>query len=345
MKQQQPKGEVNLSDITPKTPPLQRRILDIMSKNAKKRKRVSVVELADAADCSPKRVAEELKALESGGYNIEVDPHQNLELSSSIPKRENLKLNTNDYFGDDWIRFGLVADTHLCSKYSRLEVLNALYDVFERENLRVVYHAGNWIDGEARFNKYDLECVGFENQLNYFLKHYPKRKGIASQILSGDDHEGWFVQREQINVGRVMQDRAQQTGRDDLIDLGYMERDIEFKRGSGSSTIRVIHAGGGSAYAISYTSQKYVESLQGGEKPAIVLVGHFHKFDWSYPREVHVIQGGTTEDQTPFMRKKRIQAMVGGCIVEAKQDRRGVFNRVRVEWLPFYDKKFYSYKW
>lgn len=142
-----------------------------------------------------------------------------------------------------------------------------------------------------------------------------------------------------------MEDAAKRYGRDDLIDLGYMERDIEFKTNKGSSIVRVIHAGGGSAYATSYTSQKYVESLQGGEKPHIVLVGHYHKFNYAYARGVHVIQGGTTEDQTPFMRKKNIPAHLGGTILWLRQNERGIFTSVKVEWIPFFDKKFYSYKW
>jgi hypothetical protein len=124
-----------------------------------------------------------------------------------------------------------------------------------------------------------------------------------------------------------------------------MERDIEFVQPKGSSILRVIHAGGGSSYATSYTSQKYVESLQGGEKPAIVLVGHFHKFDWCNPREVHVIQMGCTEDQTPFMRKRRLQAHVGGGILWLTQNELGIFTSVKVQWFGYYDRKFYEYRW
>jgi biotin operon repressor len=310
-----------------------------------KRRMVSLVEIANVADLSPAKTEEAIKQLIKAGYNIEVDPNANIELSRTMPKKSSLVLSTKDYFGDDWIRFGFVADTHLASKYARLDVLNALYDIYEKEGIHTVYHGGNWVDGECRFNKYDVYTVGVENQIDYFLKNYPQRKNIKTYIISGDDHEGWWVQREGVNVGRLMQDRAVQAGRHDLIDLGYMERDIVFKKGSGQSIIRVIHAGGGSAYATSYTSQKYAESLQGGEKPSMVLVGHYHKFSYDYPREIHIIQGGTTQDQTPFMRKKKIQAMVGGCLIEIKQDNKGCFVRVRVEWFPFYDKKFYEYKW
>lgn len=310
-----------------------------------KKRRVSLMEIANLADLSPQKTERGIKSLIKAGYNIEVNLGAQIELSRTMPKKSNLVINTRDYFGDDWIRFGFVSDTHLVSKYARLDVLNALYDIYAKEGIETVYHGGNWVDGEARFNKYDVYTVGIENQVGYFVENYPQREGVRTYIVSGDDHEGWWVQREGVNVGRLMQDRAAQAGRNDLIDLGYMERDLVFKKGSGQSIIRVIHAGGGSAYATSYTAQKYVESLQGGEKPAMVLVGHYHKFDWSYPREVHVIQGGTTQDQSPFMRKRKIQAMVGGCLVEIKQDNRGCFVRVRVEWIPFYDKKFYEYKW
>ncbi len=340
-----PDGLVDLKDLAPKVAPLREKILSLLSSNMRRRQTVSLFDLCNLAGCSPKQASEELDALKESGYNIAYDPAQRMELASSIPRKQPIKLNTDDYFEGDWIRFGFVADTHLASKYSRLDVLNALYDVYEREGIKTVYHGGNWIDGDARFNKYDVHCVGLNAQLGYFLKHYPKRKGIVTHIVSGDDHEGWYVQREGVNVGETMQNRARAEGREDLIDLGYMERDIEFKRGHGKSVIRVIHAGGGSAYATSYTSQKYVESLQGGEKPAVVLIGHFHKWDWNYPREVHTVQGGTTMDQSPFMRKKRIHANVGGCLIEAKQDNRGVFCRVRVEWMPFYDRKFYRYEW
>ena len=168
---------------------------------------------------------------------------------------------------------------------------------------------------------------------------------METKIISGDDHEGWYVQREHINVGKVMQLYAREAGRDDLEDLGYMERDIAYEQPGGRSIIRVIHAGGGSAYATSYTSQKYAESLQGGEKPDIVLVGHFHKFEYGYPREIHMIQGGTTCDQTPHMRKKKLQAHVGGCILWVVQNERGIFTSVKVQWIPFFDKKFFAYKW
>lgn len=319
------------------------KVIDFIKR--KKGKKLNLIQIANSLDISPKQVQSEIKKLIKGGMNIEVSPDSSIELSATIPKKSNLSINTKGYFGNDWIRLGVIADTHLVSKYERLDVLNALYDVYEKEGIETVLHGGNWIDGEFRFNKYDVYFIGIENQVRYFVKNYPKRNGIKTLIVSGDDHEGWYVSGHGVNIGQVMQDRATEAGRNDLIDLGYIERDLEFKKGSGKSIIRVAHFGGGSTYAHSYTAQKYAEMLQGGEKPSVVIAGHFHKFNVDYPREITIIQPGATQDQTPFMRKKRIQAMVGGCILEIKQDNKGIFVRQRIEWMPFFDKKFYSYKW
>ena len=316
---------------------------DMVAKAIAKKKH-NVIELANTFNVSPKAIFSAIEELKH--RNIVVDNFSDgLQLGIEMKPAEKSFVIDSKKYTETEFAIGFVADTHLGSKYERLDVLNALYDRFEEYGITEVFHGGNWIDGEARFNKYDIYAHGVTDQIQNFLEKYPQKKGMVTHIISGDDHEGWYVQREHVNIGQVMEDMAKRMGRNDLIDLGYMERDIEFKQPKGSSIIRVIHAGGGSAYATSYTSQKYVESLQGGEKPQMVLVGHYHKFNYAYEREVHVIQGGTTLDQTPFMRKKKLQAHVGGCVIWIKQNERGIFTSVRVEWIPFFDKKFYQYHW
>jgi hypothetical protein len=304
----------------------------------------TVIDIANKFNISPSMVEKAIAKLNASSYIIHQEGNMILS-DASIKKQDNITIDIQRH-GCNEIIFGGVADTHLGSKYERLDVLNSIYDRFEKEGVKTVYHGGNWIDGEARFNKTDIYTYGLGNQVKNFIEKYPERNGIMNYILSGDDHEGWYVQRENINIGQYMQMQAEKAGRFDLIDAGYMERDFEFKQPEGIATMRLIHAGGGSAaYATSYTSQKYVESLQGGEKPQIVMAGHYHKFEYGYPREVHVVQLGTTCDQTPFMRKKKLQAMVGGCIFRMKQADNGIITSFNVEWMPYYDKKFYEYKW
>jgi hypothetical protein len=199
------------------------------------------------------------------------------------------------------------------------------------------------IDGEASFNKNELHTHGMTKQVEYFVKHYPYRKGIITRFIAGDDHEGWYAQREGINIGEYMLMKRIQAGLNDLDYLGYAEADVELTENGfeNKSWLRVLHPGGGSAYALSYTSQKIVESYQGGEKPSVLLIGHYHKLGYEFPREVHCIQTGCTEDQTLFMRKKRLQAMVGGGMCELHLSPDGTINRCKVEFITAFDKKFY----
>jgi len=305
---------------------------------------LSVVEVADYFDVAPSKARDAILELQKGHTVVEVIDDK-VKLGNDLRTTEQPFVIDQRKHTEVEFCIGFTADNHLGSKYERNDVLNDLFDRFVDRGVTHVYQGGNMIDGEARFNKYDIHKHGVEAQVAYFVEQWPQREGITTHFVTGDDHEGWYVQREHINIGQKIQDEAERAGRFDLKHLGYMERDIEFVQPKGSSRLRVIHAGGGSSYATSYTSQKYVESLQGGEKPAIVLVGHFHKLDYAYPREVHVIQMGCTEDQTPFMRKKRLQAHVGGGVLWLTQNEYGIFTSVKVEFFTYFDKKFYEYRW
>lgn len=303
----------------------------------------TIVSLADHFDVGPSRVQAAIDELKAQHLILRRDG-DTIALGAALEPEAPIRIDSAQFVEVEF-PIGWVADTHLCSKYARMDVLEDLYDRFAAAGVTDVYHGGNWIDGEARFNQFDIFVHGCEDQVAYFVDHYPRRPGIRTHIVSGDDHEGWYVQREHVNVGHLLEDVARRHGRDDLIDLGYMERDLVFAQPYGESRLRVIHAGGGSSYAVSYTSQKYVETLQGGEKPHIVLVGHFHKYDWADPREVDVIQMMCTQDQTPFMRKRRLQAHVGGGIAWIRQNELGIFTSVKVQKFRYYNQAFYQHHW
>lgn len=304
----------------------------------------TVEQLSDHFGLPPREIRAALAVLEESATLIEV-VDDTVTLESDLQMHEAPQRIDMSKYAETEIAFGWTADNHLGSKYERLDVLEALFDRYEAEGVKTVYQGGNILDGEATFNKFDIYARGVEEQVANLIEKWPRREGIITYFVTGDDHEGWYVQREHLNIGEKIEHDAYRAGRDDLRHLGYMERDIAYEQPGGSARIRVIHAGGGSAYATSYTSQKYVETLQGGDKPQIVLVGHFHKFDYSYPREVHVIQMGATQDQTPFMRKRRLQSHVGGGIAWVKQNTLGIFTSVKVEWIPFFDRRFYEYRW
>lgn len=249
---------------------------------------------------------------------------------------------------DNTFLFGATSDNHLGSKYERLDVLNALYDRFAEEGADRVFNAGNWIDGEARFNKFDLHTHGMDAQLAYLAAEYPKRNGLVTYAVAGDDHEGWYGQREGVDIGRYAENVMRNAGRQDWVNLGYMEAHVKLVNANTgkSSMLAVVHPGGGSAYALSYSIQKIIESLDGGEKPAVGLYGHYHKLWAGNIRNVHCVQTGCTEDQTPFMRKKKLEAHVGGYLIGLKQDpETGAIPEMSATMLRYFNRGFYNHRW
>jgi len=244
--------------------------------------------------------------------------------------------------------FGFSSDQHLCSKYERLDVLNDLYDKFAEAGVTKVFNAGNWIDGECRVNRYDLLRYGLGDQCNYMAEHFPQRSGITTYSVHGDDHEGWLGKVAGLDVGKYAQNAMQQFGRSDWYDLGFMEAHIELRNATSgkSAYMLLMHPGGGSAYAHSYKPQKIVEAFSGGTKPAVLLIGHYHKLSYNVIRNVHAIQTGCTQDASPFIRKNSIEVHLGGGICRLRQDpATGAITSCAVEFFIYYDTGYYQNRW
>ena len=244
--------------------------------------------------------------------------------------------------------FGVVGDTHLCSKYAREDVLKDLYRWFAERKVDRVYHCGNWIEGEARFNMHDLSVHGMDAQCRYLAEHYPVQPGLTTYAVTGDDHEGWYAQREGVDIGRYAEQRFRDRNREDWVNLGYMEAHIPLVNAqTGKSAIMaVVHPGGGSSYADSYVVQKIIESLEGGEKPAVALYGHYHKMLAGEYRNVWWLMPGCTKDQDPFARKKRLRYVIGGAIVTLHQDENtGAITDFVPHQRRYFNRGYYDGRW
>jgi hypothetical protein len=144
-----------------------------------------------------------------------------------------------------------------------------------------------------------------------------------------------------VDIGLYTQAMAHQKGRTDLEYLGYMEADVVLAPGL---VLRVVHSGGGSGQSISLTSQKLVDALAHdgptGQWPFIMLSGHYHKAHWLPDwKGVHVFQTGCTVEQSPFMRKNKLAADLGGWIISVHLDAAGQPTRVAGEYIGFRNRK------
>ena len=212
---------------------------------------------------------------------------------------------------------------------------DAAYDLFESEGVTDVFHTGNYIEGEARFNKNDILVHGMTNQVKHFINNYPQRDGITTHFVAGDDHEGWYYQQQGIDIGAYTEMEAVKAGRTDLKYLGYLEADVMLGSDDVYTKLRVMHPGGGSSYAVSYKPQKIVEALDVNDKPDILLIGHYHKAMYIMHQGVHVYQTCTLKDQDLFMRKFQLAAHLGVWIIDFTQLPDGSVGRITSTWYPF----------
>lgn len=233
------------------------------------------------------------------------------------------------------IRFGLFSDPHEGSLYERMDALATFYDLLHRERVPIALCAGDVLDGVGMYKGQEFEqyAIGLDRQLESARKNTPRVKGIATYFITGN-HDYSYYKMVGVDPGPEIE---KATG---WKCIGRDFKSIDLKSDSGKAlTVSLIHPAGGTAYALSYKSQKIITEIPGGKKPDIACIGHYHKAEWipEY-RNVSVFQAGCFQSQTPYMARIPTPAHVGGWIVEATLgDRKHLVSRVKGEFVSFYE--------
>jgi len=239
---------------------------------------------------------------------------------------------------DNTIKFGVIGDTHIGSLYQRTDALKLFYKACSEEGVRHVLHVGDVIDGWHVYKgqEFELHPEGrsWPGQRDMFAQSIPYNPDIETIFISGN-HDASYKNV----IGMVVGDELQRI-RPDFKFVGQDVGDVILKAKDGSQLkIRLVHPGGGTAYAISYRLQKFIEAIPGGDKPDLLCLGHYHKAEIlpSY-RNVCGIQAGTFQSQSPFMARQASAAHVGGWIVEATMGKKEhLTRRFKAEFLAFFE--------
>ena len=119
-------------------------------------------------------------------------------------------------------------------------------------------------------------------------------------------------------------------------DMIYLGRDCAKIEITPNCILELRHPWDGSAYALSYKMQKIIEAMEPDSKPNILAVGHYHKIEYLFHRNIHGFQTGCFQMQTPFTRGKNISVHLGGWIVTVEVDMNGTIKKIIPELVPFY---------
>jgi DNA polymerase II small subunit/DNA polymerase delta subunit B len=225
-------------------------------------------------------------------------------------------------------KFGIVSDTHFGSKFEAINELHTFYKRAIDDGCNFIVHAGDMVDGSASMHKgflYELHALGADEQISHVIENYPK--GIDTYYITGNHDNSHFKQNGTSIAKTISKERK------DLIYCGEDEADININ----GIIIRMFHGGNG-AYALSYPAQKYINGIQGGNKPHILALGHLHTAYYLPYRNIHTIGAGCYQWQSRWMRAKALNPVVGGWIIEVEHKDNEILT-FNSNFVQFYSKE------
>lgn len=237
--------------------------------------------------------------------------------------------HTSKWDGGSTLRFAIMGDTQFGSKYAQITYLHEFYDLLVKEGINTVYHTGDITDGlkMRTGHEYELYLTSADEMRDDVAANYPKRDGITTYFITGN-HDASIYKHIGYDIGQAIANL-----RDDLV---YLGRDCAVIDLTPNCKLELRHPWDGTAYALSYKMQKMIEAMEADSKPNILAVGHYHKAEYLFYRNVHALQTGCFQGQTPFTRGKGISVQLGGWIVTVRLDAEGSILGIAPEFIPFY---------
>lgn len=211
------------------------------------------------------------------------------------------------------LRFGIVSDSHLVSKMERLDALHATYDIFEREGITTVFHAGDVTDGWGvyRGQEFEVTRAGQQEQVDYTVINYPKKKGITTYFITGN-HDLRQFERGGVDVGHPIA-RA----RRDLVYMGQASAHAIIGNGV---EMEMVHPDGNVAYAVSYKAQRDINNRSPNSIPDILVYGHYHTSFYMHYRGIEFLQAPCFKDAGVWEKRKGLNPTIGAWLVDARLD-------------------------
>lgn len=239
--------------------------------------------------------------------------------------------------GTTVLKFAIIGDTQLGSKYAQISHLKNFYELCASEGIKDVYHTGDVTDGlkMRSGHEYELYKTSADDMVQDVIENYPKIEGITTHFITGN-HDASIYKQVGYDIGNTITEKRP--------DMKYLGRDCALIFLTPNCKLELRHPWDGTAYALSYKPQKMIEAMESDSKPNILAIGHYHKAEYLFYRNVHCLQTGCFQGQTPYTRGKGISVHMGGWIVTIHVDKNGTIIRFGSEFVPYYSSIKDDYK-
>jgi len=231
-------------------------------------------------------------------------------------------------FKGETTKFMALSDLHLGSKFTNDDYILEALELAEKEKCEFITMGGDIVEGMSGRpgHVYELTHIGYDAQKTHAIEILSQSK-LPMYMIDGN-HDRWFIKS---NGAIIVKDICRELKNATF--LGHDEGDIALN----NCIIRLWHGEDASSYATSYRIQKIVESLSGGDKPAVLLAAHTHKSIYCFERNVHCFSTGAIQRQSKWMRSKRMSSHTGFWIIELTTNSKthGI-GKTTSTWYPFY---------
>lgn len=298
--------------------------IETIIKYLSKKKKPYIKQLCDDLELQEYEVYGLVELLKKNGYTYDIFDNKIIK-TKPIKENEIYKIPNNL----DHLKLLLISDTHLGSKYDRLDILRYLYDEADSRGVNYVLHSGDLTEGLSGRPQqlYELKECSYTGQRDYVIEKYPKGD-IPTYLIAGN-HDLWWIRQCGADICKDISNN-----RDDLIYLGSDCEDLKI----GKLRIRLYHGTGGNAYAKSYKLQKYLDSIASEERPHILQTGHIHQSFYMKQGKTHCFQTSCLQDLTPYERSKGFTSDKSCWWVDVYMDNNGNPVKVNQE-LETFNKK------
>ena len=230
------------------------------------------------------------------------------------------------YYRPRRVKIGIISDLHIGSKFFDMGVYEKSVRTFSKEKVEAIYCCGDIIEGMSNREGhiYELDHIGTSTQINYAAELLNQYKQPLFFITGNHDEWASRKSNQGVLVGEILEEKITSSTH-----LGDYETNVELAPGV---MMRLTHDGS-NAYALSYSLQKRINGLADESKPQILANGHIHKSIYMFYRNIHAVEAGTLQNQTPFMARKGSPAMVGFWIFDIRYGKKGLYE-FTPRWFP-----------
>jgi len=179
---------------------------------------IANISIGGRKEMSEERTAEQIKEwleyLQGNGYNL---------VKRAVATDNRVRVKTDREVAGKTIKLGIVADTHLCSKWQQLTYLEEFYRYCAKRKVVAMLHCGDLVSAEKVYlgHEYEIFIHGGTEQAEYAVKNYPKITGVKTYIIAGN-HDTKYLSLVGFDLVKYVCDR-----RPDMEMVGYYGGTIE----------------------------------------------------------------------------------------------------------------------